>query len=295
MTSIDVTDWEPAREEQLGSKPKQWLRRGPELWLWKESTVHHDARHGAFRKGDDWSEVVAGIVGAGLGVPVAEVQLATRGDRYGVISRSVLSGPGESLDLGNELLAEVGIRLGGGSRRSGYTVEAIEQALRDVDPPETSSILPRAFAWFAGYLVFDALVGNTDRHQDNWGAIKAPDRKRLAPSFDHASCLAFQISEAERIERLSGQTGRTVDAYAAKAQSKFDGRPPLVAVAVEALLLAGGTARAHWEQRLHECDLRFVSNGISDERMSPTAKHLSSRLLEVNRSLLSQAIRTMGS
>src|SRR4051812_35182610 len=110
MTSVDVSAWEPAGEEYLGTKPKQWLRN-PEgqLWLWKESTVQHDALHGPFRKGDDWSEVVAGRVGRRLGVPVAEVDLATRGDRFGIVSRKVFDDETETLAHGNELLAAIGV------------------------------------------------------------------------------------------------------------------------------------------------------------------------------------------
>lgn len=205
VTSVDVTAWEPADEEYLGTKPKQWLRSPTgELWLWKESTIHDDARHGSFRKGDDWAEVVACRVGRRLGVPVATVELATRGERFGVVSRKVSDDRTETLVHGNELLAEIGVRASEPHDRAGYTVEAVARALASVGPPEPSTRLPIAFDWFVGYLVLDALVGNTDRHQDNWATIRGPAGQRLSPSFDHASCLGFQISNEERRERLAG-------------------------------------------------------------------------------------------
>jgi hypothetical protein len=59
-----------------------------------------------------------------------------------------------------------------------------------------------------GYFVFDALVGNTDRHHENWGMLLKPvkvpeaDKKQgepmrfrvaLAPTFDHGSSLGREL------------------------------------------------------------------------------------------------------
>lgn len=49
--------------------------------------------------------------------------------------------------------------------------------------------------WWADALLFDALIGNTDRHQDNWGIIffSAPDtRSRLTPLFDNGTSLGHE-------------------------------------------------------------------------------------------------------
>lgn len=54
---------------------------------------------------------------------------------------------------------------------------------------------------FIGYLVFDCLIGNTDRHHENWGII-ANGGIKIAPTFDHASGLASKVSEQEAQERL---------------------------------------------------------------------------------------------
>jgi len=45
--------------------------------------------------------------------------------------------------------------------------------------------------------VLDALIGNTDRHHENWGILvkRTPTgrRRRIAPSFDHASSLGREL------------------------------------------------------------------------------------------------------
>jgi hypothetical protein len=80
---------------------------------------------------------------------------------------------------------------------------------------------------FIGYLVFDALVGNTDRHHENWGVVVMTDAYgdssySLAPTFDHASSLGRNESDDARRRRLTSADGRdTVQAYAARARSAF--------------------------------------------------------------------------
>lgn len=46
--------------------------------------------------------------------------------------------------------------------------------------------------FWAKTLVFDALIGNTDRHQDNWGIIKNGD-VRISPVFDNGTSMGHEI------------------------------------------------------------------------------------------------------
>lgn len=54
---------------------------------------------------------------------------------------------------------------------------------------------------FIKMLIFDALIGNTDRHQDNWGLIfnKYDGNKKfnisLSPAFDNGTSLCYEILE----------------------------------------------------------------------------------------------------
>ena len=54
----------------------------------------------------------------------------------------------------------------------------------------------------AEYLVLDAVIGNTDRHHENWGILR---QRRgnvwygfVAPSFDHASSLGRELLDSRR-------------------------------------------------------------------------------------------------
>jgi hypothetical protein len=125
---------------------------------------------------------------------------------------------------GNELLQEVDdtypvTQLRGVSK---HTVDAVFGQLSAVDPPIGSPSNLSASDCFVGYLLLDALIGNGDRHHENWAVIHAAARRRLAPSYDHASSLGRELRDEVRAIRLDGaDQGRTVDRYAARAASAF--------------------------------------------------------------------------
>ena len=74
--------------------------------------------------------------------------------------------------------------------------------------------------WWGKALVFDALIGNTDRHQDNWGLIFTTDKEtktrlaRLSPYFDNGTSLGHE----RFTERVAGWGGREFDMYLSKGK-----------------------------------------------------------------------------
>ncbi|QGG94368.1 HipA domain-containing protein [Actinomarinicola tropica] len=293
---VDVSEWPALEEEQLGSKPKLWLLRpipheprnpgaSEEAWLWKARTFNHDSAGRRFAKGDDWAEIVAAEVAERIGVPHAEVRLARRDEQLGVISLEMTMML-ESLVHGNELLEEAGVSVSGTIERSAYTVDAVRRSLRDVEPPEDHITLTSAWDWFVGYLLLDAIVSNTDRHHENWGAIaRWQGPPVLAPSFDHASSLGFAISDEERRERLSTpDRGRSVERYARRAKSKFAGRPKTTEVVEQAIALSPPEVVAEWRDRLAAVldELPSAVDAIPESRMSKDARTFARAMIGLN-------------
>jgi hypothetical protein len=74
----------------------------------------------------------------------------------------------------------------------------------------------------AAYLVLDALIGNTDRHHENWGILRKHTEGGwfglLAPTFDHASSLGRELVDDSpgRCRRRLLTEGRLAQ-YAEKA------------------------------------------------------------------------------
>ena len=185
--------------EDMGSKPKFWFRYQDEMWLFKQARPN---------TGEHWAEKVASEIAELLGLSTHEVQIARYEGRMGCAVKSFLK-KHEILVHGNELL---------GGAIKGYD----KDKQRGQADHHFSNIVNTIEKWFpgkfrksvslhiVGYFVFDALVGNTDRHHENWGMllkpVKVPEadkklgeqmrfRVALAPTFDHGSSLGRELLE----------------------------------------------------------------------------------------------------
>ena len=292
---LDVSHWHRSGKEELGTKPKRWLTKPDteERWLMKYATSNRSQGNVEYRKGDDWAERIACGIAEAIGIPVAPVELAfeqtSEQTLYGTVCRSVLQ-EGESLVNGDELMWQVGISVSN-RRRELYTVEAVSQALAEVDPPTSADEELATWDVFVGYLFLDALIGNTDRHEENWSIIRplqADGRRRLAPTFDHASSLGFQLSDQQKQERLTSRDSNfTPEGWADRAKTRFAGKPHPVDVVNQARGLDGQSAIEHWLGRVQRIDdLVALIWAVPEHRMSAPSKEFAERMLRRNWSRL---------
>ena len=80
--------------------------------------------------------------------------------------------------------------------------------------------VPSPLEWWAKTLTFDALIGNTDRHAENWGLLRGgandPTAKwKMAPPFDNGTSLGYEILE-DQLEQRSTPTA--IAQYIAKGR-----------------------------------------------------------------------------
>lgn len=287
--------------EPMGSKPKFWFSPTEELqgrWLFKA------ARPGT---GDDWSEKIAAELATLLDLPCAQVELGSYLKNRGSISRKFHS-ENTSLTHGNEMLStiipnyprpdesspkQLKVRL--------HTVEAVFQALEQFQvglPPGRGPVagIVSAADLFTGYLLFDAWIGNTDRHHENWACVRQTDGVRvLAPSYDHAASMGALLRAEERASRLTTKDKNfAVEAYASKALSALHATPesPKPMLTIEAFRRAAerrSLAAVAWLDRLAsvpEDKIEGVLSRIPERRMSSSDALFTKRLLEFNRSKL---------
>lgn len=279
--------------EPMGSKEgKRWfaLSESGDRVLFKPVTFH-EAKGRRLQKGDDWAEKLAAEIALRLEIPAARVEFATYQDQIGISSYSVLE-QYDQLDPGNQFLYKYdpSYVVEQRQRNDQYTVQKVFSALTDLKVGRPITDLT-ASAGFANYLALDALIGNTDRHHENWAVLwRADDPPRLAPTFDHASSMGFQLDDDERRERIeTNDTGYTVEAYAERAKSRhFAGRPKLVDLAVEAFKALddddyGLSFRRRLELNFNDEAVDELVNRIPGERMSQPCRIFVARLLKANR------------
>ncbi len=202
---IDVTNWVRARDEAMGSKPKVWFRAPDErFWLFKYPRPN---------SGEHWSEKVAAEIAQELALPHAVVELAVCDGQVGALCLDFTEGG----DIGNlfhanELLVELDpdYPTRQNFKLAKHTLDRIFDILdrNNVKTPRSWNGPPgieTSCELFVGYLLLDALIGNVDRHHENWGVVEFVDLGRtlieleLAPTFDHASSLGRELSDHQRI------------------------------------------------------------------------------------------------
>jgi hypothetical protein len=199
--------------ENLGSKEKFWVivPSSGQRALFKVSrpgTCEHA------------SEFLAARVARALGVECAEVELAECDGAIGCLSYSIVrQDHGDELIHGNAILSgllpDYDAFLSG--RYPMHTVENIASAIRMTCADQERLALRS----LARLLILDAVIGNTDRHHENWGVVSrvSSDGMRvrsLAPLFDNASSLGRELSPAARRRQLRD---RALHHYWTKASS----------------------------------------------------------------------------
>lgn len=220
----DVSNAQYEDDEQLGTKGKFWYLDGSQSILFKSINSK-----GYVRVGEDWAEKIACELATLLNLPHAHYELATwHGDR-GVISKNFVSNSkGEYLVLGNELLQPF---VGVGEKGENLNLQHIDDVYKIMteiikNKPlgfHASPHIKTASEFFVGYLMFDVLISNQDRHNENWGCLHTRNNtKHLAPSYDHGAGLARNESDETRLQRLtSNDIGQRLETYTKKAKSQF--------------------------------------------------------------------------
>lgn len=285
-------DWK-LDQEPLGSRRKFWYQHPDtrELWLFKYPRLN---------TGEHWAEKVAAGVASVLGIPHANVELAKCGEIKGSVTKLFLE-PDEGLFHGNQLLAghilgyQKDLRYG----QSLHTLEHIFDSFSYGFPDPEASFKNKE--QFAKYLILDALIGNTDRHHENWGIlIKIPEptlssaeqvQGWLAPTYDHASSLGRELrDEGPGKTRLQMLRENRIGAYSKGAQggvfwNKNDRKAPNPIALVH-------QAASKYSEYFKPCidslntgmawEFRTVVAAIPDEFMKPLAKDFALALLQYN-------------
>ena len=268
-------------QELLGGKVKFWFS------IPESSELELLFKYPRKNTGEHWAEAVADQVARILKIPHNHVGLATFQEERGTASKSFIK-PGQQLFHGNQILAHL-LRDYDPDRRfrqSNHTLKNIWLALDTLfEEPQQQKYT------FAEFLVLDAVIGNTDRHHENWGVIR--ERKDdgwvgyLAPSFDHASSLGREFGDKRREGLLSNNRigdyseKGTGGIYWSESDSKAPSPLELVRLAYREYpnLLAPALSKL---AMLDEIVLREIVEGIPSDWMSDAARRFAIQLISYN-------------
>lgn len=256
--------------------------------------------------GEDWSEKLAYEIGKAILIPCPRVDLCEVMTSRATLCWDFLArgsnteGTSEqSLIHGNELLFlrddeyPTDVRYGVVQ----HSVGAVADVLSKVKPiwPRVSGapeFIRDGFDTFVGYLMLDALIGNTDRHHENWGVLsqRTPTGHivRIAPSYDHASSLGRELTDEKRHGRLGPHGRGTVQDYASKANSALwshSGRKLSTVDALEEAASVRPAAFEMWKSILKRTTLERLNNEVErvpSARLSEVGKRFARELIGYN-------------
>ncbi len=268
------------RFEALGSKPKFWFRMQDTdtPWLFKFARPN---------TGEDWAEKISAELAGLLGMPHATIELATFEGKRGSASPTFVPDDADLIH-GNEILAGHILKYDAAKKfgQSDHTFVRIVSAFYSIFPEGTERT--EALTMLAGYLTLDAIIGNVDRHHENWAVLRSTSPEtptlRIAPTFDHASSLGRELRDEKRKDilrqkRLAEYVQKGAGAIYWKETDSKGANP---------LALATRAAKTHrsyfqrWIDRIKDVDLAeldLLVSKVPEDWMSPIAKEFAVAIL----------------
>ncbi|WP_155218985.1 HipA domain-containing protein [Terrilactibacillus tamarindi] len=172
-----VTNWKVDENKQVsGTRAKYWL-------IHPETEQRFLFKIPKANTGEAWAEKIASEIGKAMGLSIMDVNLARRDNTVAVLAANFIDKQ-EELFEGGDLFFNVADDFDRYNLKY-YDIFNIMKVLSEFK-------LERHFIKIP---VFDAFIGNQDRHCDNWGIIYGRDGYRLAPIYDSGASLGFQLKE----------------------------------------------------------------------------------------------------
>lgn len=114
-----------------------------------------------------WSEIVSSKIGQFLGFPMLDYNIAydnNHKQKIGCLSLSMVSGFKNKLTEGKTYLTGFNAQYNPDIDKKDYTFQFICKALKEFS-------LESYIENIVEIIVFDSIIGNSDRHQENWGIL----------------------------------------------------------------------------------------------------------------------------
>lgn len=287
--------------EPLGTKRKYWFREPASVAGQPDTRVLFKAEERG--TGEDWAEKITCELAALLDLPHVHYDLAMEigTDKPGVVCASCVGEPW-ALVLGNQVLGALDdaypVRVGRKFKVKAHTVEAVSGAVGLLRPPPDPWMahapegILTASDVFVGYVMLDAWTANQDRHHENWGALWDGQTVALAPTFDHGSGLARNLTDETRKARLAtSDRNYGIPFFARRADSAFfadpqAGSPMTTHEAWRAFAARAQGAAAIWRERLGAINaptVRAILEEVPPGRMTAVCRDFTMALLSENR------------
>ena len=165
-TFTNLSDWNKKPYQTTGGTraKKIYINKNDEEYFFKAS---RELKDGSFKYPTEfWSEIVASKIGQWMGFNVLDYNIAydiANKQKVGCLSKSMIEYSENKLSEGIDYLRGFKPKYDP-KKEDQYTFEFIKNTFEHF-------LLESSDVHFVKMLIFDALIGNSDRHQENWGFI----------------------------------------------------------------------------------------------------------------------------
>lgn len=186
----NISEWNEQPWLNTGGTRNKKIYQNPadlELYFFKQSFKKLSKDY----KYEFWSEIIAYELGQMCGFNVLPYHLAIRNNEVGCISKSMINADEELVEGGRYIQAfDNTFNPEDRTLRHQYSFDLIATSLKFLGFEKYNSDLIEM-------LVFDALIGNSDRHQENWALINT--HSGLSKSF---AVIEFLLTHEKKIKEL---------------------------------------------------------------------------------------------
>lgn len=194
--------------EGSGRSEKIWLinPNTKQIGLFKYKKDQHTTDH--------ISEYIAYKLACLLNIECAKYEVGTYYGREGGMSYNILTNDKQRLIEGVDYIYgkypsyDVN-KLMNISDGKVYSLEMIKESIQQIIEYKIFLVIP----------LFDYLIGNTDRHQNNWALIIENEKARLSPLYDNSSSLCAYMKENELLACLGNDTMKWKSIVETKSKS----------------------------------------------------------------------------
>lgn len=290
---VDATGWEELQPEQRGLRTKQWVRdQDGTVWL-RKSIRGWELVPGGSRPTEPAVECFTLELARRCGFEVALGRPAVwdgpTGQVRGLVSRR-FHDESEEQRTGAELIE--GFDRDSRESRIAATLEVVRGAIARLQAGTGVDLLTP----FVRTLLFDAWIGNGDRHVGNW-AVLLSATPRFAPMFDTAGCLGTELLRDHPL-LVPGCSAQSLLDYARKCKSGFgDGRARPGIFQTEVLAIT--RTWPEWPAVFPEMFARFIDllerevdamlSEVPDTWWPPACRRFARRMLEARVKLVEGA------
>lgn len=204
---IELTGSKELTNKYGGSEKKTRIAYNGSGYMLKYPDPIREVKNDLSYMNNQYSEHIGCRIFESLGIPVQETFLAKYAPKEDNKTRIVVACK-DFVKYDEELVeaSKLGLQNYISDKQIATTIEDVEKVISKIKDIDQNLVRER----FWDIFVVDALIGNKDRHLDNWGflahrteAIEDSSLKGLAPVYDCGSSLSTTVSDDSMKESLT--------------------------------------------------------------------------------------------